>query len=222
MCGRYTLALPAVQIQNRFHAQVDPDAYAPVYNAAPGMFLPVITNEQPDSVNLYRWGLVPFWAKDVRIGYKMINARSETLGEKPAFRQPLKQHRCLVPADGFYEWKQVDKKTKIPHRFMLRDGGLFAMAGLWSIWRDAEERPMYTFSIITVGANPLVAPLHDRMPAMLPLEQERLWLDTQLPLVDSLALLRPYSENEMKAYRVDEAVNKAANNYPELLEQVEA
>ncbi len=218
MCGRYTLALPAVQVKNRFHVEFDASQFRQHFNAAPGQTLPLITDEAPDTLSYHRWGLLPFWAKDPKIGYKMINARAETLLEKSAFKHPVKRQRCLVIADSFYEWERVDKKTKQPYRIGLHQFAPFAMAGIWSEWKDAEERPIRTFSIITVNANALVAPIHDRMPAILPEAQEREWLSHDLPLKDVLQLLQPFPATDMERYKVSDRVNKAANDEPDLIE----
>ncbi len=218
MCGRYTLALPAVQVQNRFQVTIDESRYRMHYNGAPGQQLPVITDAQPHELNWFRWGLIPFWAKDVRIGYQMINARSETLMEKPSFKVPLQRQRCLVIADSFYEWQTIDKKTKLPYRIMLRDKGLFAMAGLWSTWKDAEERPIHSFTIITVPANNLIAGLHDRMPAILDPEAEQEWLSPSATPDHLLPLLQTRPAEHMTMYQVSTAVNKAVNDDPSLLQ----
>src|SRR5687767_4088302 len=160
MCGRYTLAIPAVTVSNRFNVRIDESYYQPTYNAAPGKILPVITQQEPGVVSFFRWGFIPFWAKDPRIGYKMINARCETVLDKGSFKSSLLNKRCLVPADSYYEWVK-DGKQKIPWRIMRSDGEPFAMAGLWSVWKDAEQRPIHTFTIITTAANPFAAQVHD-------------------------------------------------------------
>lgn len=221
MCGRYTLALPAVQVKNRFNVTFDASQFRQHFNAAPGQTLPLITDEQPDTLSYHRWGLLPFWAKDPRIGYKMINARAETLLEKSAFKHPVKKQRCLVIADSFYEWEQLDKKTKQPYRIGLKDFAPYAMAGIWSEWKDAEDRPIRTFSIITVAANELVAPVHDRMPAILPKNLEREWLSHEHPIEETLQLLQPFSSDAMEKYKVSDRVNKAAIDEPELIEPID-
>lgn len=218
MCGRYTLALPAVTVSNRFHVKIDPATYREHYNAAPGQMLPVIINEQPQLVHNFKWGLIPFWAKDIRIGYKMINARAETVLEKPSFRHPMKTSRCLVLADSYYEWEKRGKE-KIPYRIMMADDNAFAMAGIWSTWRDAEKKPIYSFSILTVGANKLTSNVHDRMPAILPPDREQDWIKMDIPPAEVVSLCNPFPDNEMKMYRVSDLVNKASNDFPEVLNQ---
>ena len=220
MCGRYTLALPAVQVQNRFNVTIDESRYKMHFNAAPGQQLPIITDSQPHELSWLRWGLIPFWAKDLKIGYNMINARNETLMEKNAFRLPLQHQRCLVIADSFYEWKTIDKKTKQPYRILLTHDEPFAMAGLWSTWNDAEERPIHSFTIITVAANPLVHSLHDRMPAILTPETEQEWLAPDSTPDHLLPLLQSFPEEKMRMYPVSMAVNKALNDDSSLIEPV--
>lgn len=221
MCGRYTLALPAVQVQDRFEIQVDESVYRPRYNAAPGQLLPIITGQTPNVLTYCKWGLVPHWAKDPRIGYKMINARAETVAEKPAYKSLFKHQRCLVIADGFYEWQQVDKKVKHPYRIQLSNGKAYAMAGLWSSWKDAEGKSLHSFTIITVPANPLVANIHDRMPAILPKPHERWWIAEDVNPSDLQELLQPYPAEEMMAYPVSDRVNKATEEDPDLLQPID-
>jgi putative SOS response-associated peptidase YedK len=220
MCGRYTLAIPAITISNRFQVEVEPDQYEPVYNAAPGQKLPVITNENRDCLSTFRWGFIPFWAKDLRIGYKMINARSETILEKNSFKKPFERQRCLVISNGFYEWKKITTKEKIPYRICLKSREVYAMAGIWSVWLDAEERPIHSFAIITTHANELVHSIHNRMPVILNKADEKAWLDSNTPVDYAHQLLKPFDANEMDAYRVSTDVNKAVNNFPELIERV--
>ena len=221
MCGRYTLALPAVTVSNRFQVTIDPETYIEHYNAAPGQNLPVITNKEPDKVVNLRWGLIPFWAKDMKIGYKMINARKDSLLSKPAFKHPVKEHRCLVLGDSYFEWIKKGKE-KIPYRIMMKDEAPFAMAGLWSIWKDAEERPVYSFSIITVAANEFTSGVHDRMPAILLPKQEKLWLDNDIAPKEAVELLNPYPDDEMKMYQVSTLVNSAVNDVPDVLKPCES
>ncbi len=216
MCGRYTLAIPSIVVENRFQVILDRDSYRERFNAAPGQELPVITNTEPGRLQYFRWGLVPSWARDPKAGYRMINARAETLLQKPSFRTPAQRCRCLVPADGYYEWQQRPG-GKVPFRIQLRDGAPFAMAGIWSAWKDAEGRPLHTFAIITVEANDLAREIHDRMPAILTREAERAWLDTAMPAREAVSLLRPYPAGAMKAYPVSDRVNKPVNDSPELI-----
>jgi putative SOS response-associated peptidase YedK len=221
MCGRFQISKTEDQIQIRFHVDVEKEWLKQIFNAGPMMQLPVITNEEPEHLNFFRWGLVPYWAKDAAIGVKMINAKSETLAEKPAFKSALQKRRCLIPANGFYEWEKAGK-SKIPHRFFLESEELFAFAGLWESWKDPSGIILRTFTIITTTPNELVSPIHDRMPVILDPDFEKHWLDAQVPVEDLLEMLRPYPAQKMKQYRVSEKVNNVRNNTPDLpLEYVE-
>jgi putative SOS response-associated peptidase YedK len=221
MCGRFTLTLDIVQVQDHFGLNASPSvAFRPTYNAAPSQRLPVIINQQRDTLQFFRWGLIPHWAKDESIGNKMINARAETLAEKPSFKKLIERKRCLVVADGFYEWKKLERK-KQPYRMTLRSGGPFAFAGLWENWADRETGELQqSFSIITTDANELVREVHDRMPVILPREAEAQWLTDGQPQSHYLSLLKPYPAEQMDKYPVGELVNSPANNSPELLERL--
>jgi putative SOS response-associated peptidase YedK len=219
MCGRYTLVKKAKDIEQRFHVQLEEDAYHQTYNAAPTQVLPVISNQHPQVASYFKWGLIPFWAKDPSIGNKMINARAETLTEKPAFKKILQTKRCLVIADGFYEWKK-NGKTKQPYRITLKDNGLFAFAGLWDEWKDEQGNKLRSFSIITTAPNDLMTSIHDRMPVVLPQIHEKDWLSDDLQVKDALNLLQPYDADQMQAYPVSTLVNSPANNTHELIEHI--
>lgn len=165
-----------------------------------------------------RWGLVPVWAKDVKIGYRMINARAETLGEKSAWARLLKRRRCLIPADGYYEWKKDGGKKGIPNRIILKGEDLFAFAGLWDEWRSPEGETIRSCTIITTSPNQLMAPIHDRMPVILPREAEALWLDDRNEDVGQLRqFLAPYPPEQMAAYQVSTLVNAAGTDVPECI-----
>src|SRR5664279_313889 len=151
--------------------------FAPRYNIAPTQYVPVITNEQPKTLSLYRWGLIPSWAKEEAIGNKMINARADGIAEKPSFRSAFKRRRCLVPASGFYEWRKGDGKTKTPMYIHLKDQDLFAMAGLWEVWHNSNGDEIRTFTIITTDANDFMMPVHNRMPVILHKRDYEQWLD---------------------------------------------
>jgi putative SOS response-associated peptidase YedK len=170
-----------------------------------------------------KWGLIPCWAKDASIGPKAINAMAETAAEKPAFRDPMRRRRCLIPADGFYEWKRTSAKSKQPYNIGLTDGGVFAFAGLWDRWKDPAGREILTCTILTTSANSLVQDVHSRMPVILRPEDYDLWLD---PGVTDPAkvrdLLKPFDARLMRKYPVSSAVNRVANDGPECAEEVEA
>jgi putative SOS response-associated peptidase YedK len=217
MCGRYTVQPKAIKGNSKAAKLVEKHLKEASYNAAPSQQLPVVANHKPDALQFFSWGLQPFWAKDAKALKRSINARAETLTEKPSFRDLLKSKRCLVPADGFFEW-QVTSQGKVPHRIILQSKELFSFAGLWDEWADKETgEVLRTFTIITTEANELVRPIHNRMPVMLTPEAEELWLDEHEPQEDLLKLLVPYQAKEMKAYPVSPLVNSPHNNVPEVL-----
>lgn len=219
MCGRYTLVKKAADIEKRFHVQVEQDALQATYNAAPTQLLPVISNDNPKIAAYYKWGLIPFWAKEAAIGNKMINARAETLIEKPAFKKSLQRKRCLVIADGFYEW-QKNGKFKQPYRITLKDNDLFAFAGLWDEWKNEQGHSIKSFTIITTAPNQLMASIHDRMPVILHPSEEQAWLADELKPEEALKFLQPYDAKQMQAYPVSTLVNSPANNSKDLIEQI--
>lgn len=219
MCGRYTTITPRPVLEKRFDATFAHDAAPPNYNAAPSQQLPVVLNTDPGQLQRLQWGLLPGWVRDPKTAPKPINARAETLAEKPSFRQLLQRRRCLVPADSFYEW-QATPRGKVPHRILLRSEEPFAFAGLWDEWLDrqtGEVRP--TFTIVTTEPNALMAPLHNRMPVILhDRAAELAWLDDAVPLVEHQALLQPFPAELMRAYPISTRVNSPAHNDPEVLE----
>jgi putative SOS response-associated peptidase YedK len=217
MCGRYTVIAPAPALAERFSAQ-EAGLPAPTFNAAPSQALPIITNAAPGQIQLVRWGLVPSWSRDPASGPKPINARAETLAEKPSFQQLLARRRCLVLADSFYEW-QATERGKIPHRILLKSEEPFAFAGLWDEWLDRSTGELHpTFTIITTEPNELMARLHNRMPVILPgPEAERAWLAEGLGTAQHQQLLMPYDTALMKEYVITTRVNSPAHNDPEVL-----
>ncbi|TCZ79392.1 SOS response-associated peptidase [Paenibacillus albiflavus] len=223
MCGRYTITVTFEELMLRFYIDGGKAPYhGPRYNVAPGQAVPAIINDgQHNRLGELRWGLVPSWAKDERSAYQMINARSETLLEKPAYRIPLQRKRCLIPADGFYEWKKVGS-GKQPMRMTLKNGELFAMAGLYDTWiNPADGSKLSTCTIITTTPNKLMAEIHDRMPVIIRQEDEPLWLSRSAqPDVNALlGLLRPYPADEMIAYPVSTKVGNVRNDDPSLIEE---
>lgn len=217
MCGRFSQAKDLGELYDEFTFIDEPfdDIIQPRYNIAPSQFSPVIINEdEKNKLKMFKWGLVPSWSKDTKMGYRMINARAETISEKPSFKKPFKSQRCLVIADGFYEWQKPDKKTKIPYRFIMKDKKLFAMAGLWEVW-EKEGDPLYTFTIITTSENDLMRPVHDRMPVILPEGNRQIWLDPESNEAELKELLVPYDSNKMDSYRVSDVVNSWKNDLPE-------
>ncbi len=221
MCGRFTVTVDPAELMERFHLSAADGMPAPRYNVAPTQNVPVVLNESPEKLSTVQWGLIPSWAKDAAIGAQMINARAETVPEKPAFRAAFKKRRCLVLADGFYEWrKESDGKTKTPMLIRLKSGEPFAMAGLWEVWSAPDGQARRTCTIITTTANALVAPTHNRMPVILPRETEADWLDDTIGALALTALLRPFPAEEMLAFAVSRRVNATANDDAGLVQPV--
>ncbi|MCK6577184.1 MAG: SOS response-associated peptidase [Anaerolineae bacterium] len=220
MCGRYVLAVDPEMLQTAFNLSSAPD-FPPRFNIAPTQQNPVISNESPASAALMRWGLIPSWAKDAKIGASLINARSESAAEKPSFRNALKRRRCLIPASGFYEWQQRDG-GKAPMYIHLADAPVFAMAGLWEVWKDpASAEIIRTYSILTTEANPFMQSIHHRMPVILRPEDYAAWLATEEVSSDAVRhLMRPFDGGALAAHGVSKAVNRPANDSPDLIEPV--
>lgn len=217
MCGRYVLSVDADTLQREFNLDTQPVIEAR-YNIAPSQPVPAITNDAPRSISLLLWGLVPHWAKDPKIGYKMINARSETAAEKPSFRTAFKHRRCLIPATGFYEWKAAEG-GKVPHFIHLPESPVFSFAGLWSVWHSPEGDELYTCTILTTDANEKIAPLHQRMPVILERDDRDIWLAKDTDPTVLQALMKPYNGDKMDYYPVSKAVNRPANEGPNLIER---
>ncbi|AIQ42790.1 SOS response-associated peptidase [Paenibacillus sp. FSL R5-0912] len=222
MCGRFTITVTLEELIT--HYLIDDSKLAtlkPNYNVAPMHNVPaVIASDAGTRLGELRWGLVPFWAKDEKIGSKMINARAETVSEKPAFKRLLKSKRCIIPADGFYEWKK-DGTSKQPYRILMSDGSLFSFAGLYDTWEDPEGKKLSTCTIITTTPNSLMEGIHDRMPVILRPEDEADWLGRDNDDVASLLkLLKPYDAAKMRAYKVPSAVGNVRNNSKDLLEDI--
>lgn len=209
MCGRFTLAVENGELEAEFPGVEFPSTFSPRYNIAPSQPVLVIPNDGSAKTNFMLWGLIPSWAKDDSIGNKLINARAETLSEKPAFRSSYKYKRCLILADGFYEWKVMPgSKTKIPHYVQLERGRPFSFAGLWSEWRAADGSSVRTCAIITTTPNELMASIHSRMPAILAPQDRAPWLDAAPKSPRELeGLIRPYPSDRMRAYTVSTLVN---------------
>jgi len=220
MCGRYTLATNTQKLAESFSGFEVPAELPPRYNVAPTQPIAVVANNGQHKVEFFQWGLIPSWAKDPKIGNQMINARAETLGEKPAFRNAYKRRRCLVLADGFYEWKKEGDGAKTPMYIRLASGDPFAFAGLWEMWQTAEDT-ILSCTIITTDPNDLMAQIHNRMPVILPPDVYEQWLDPAERSPDQLqGLLQPYPAELMTAYPVSKMVNSPKNDTPALIEPV--
>jgi putative SOS response-associated peptidase YedK len=218
MCGRFSLGA-TIRVGQLFDLPNWPET-PPRYNIAPSQDVPaVIQNRETGAREFrpFRWGLVPSWAKDPAIGNRMINARSETAATKPTFRTPLRERRCLILADGFYEWAKEGRR-KQPYYIKLRDSEPFAFAGLWDRWHPTDGQPLVTCTILTTTPNDVIQPLHDRMPVILSPTAYKLWLDPTMHEVERLqAVLVPYAAEEMIAYPVSTRVNNPVNETPECL-----
>jgi len=211
MCGRYSFSQPK-DIRERFGLVQLEFEFGPRYNIAPSQEIPVVIHQNGGNrLVMLRWGLIPYWAKDESIGNKLINARAETLEEKPSFRKSFEQRRCLVLADGFYEWKK-EGRVKKPYRITLQDGKPFAFAGLWDTWLAPTGETVNSCAIITTTHNKLIEPIHNRMPVILPKDMESLWLDVSVPPSREVkGLLTPFPAEEMVAYEVSPLVNSPRN-----------
>ncbi len=218
MCGRFTLSQPINAIASVFNlAQIPP--LEPRYNIAPTQLIPSICAAPggEKQLQMLRWGLIPSWAKDPAIGAKLINARAETVSEKPSFKSAFKRRRCLIVADGFYEWQRQDGK-KQPYYFRLQNGQPFAFAGLWEQWKSPEEQEITSCTILTTAANDLLRPIHDRMPVILDSDRYELWLDPKVEKSEILQpLLHPYQADLMTSYAVSTKVNNPKNNTSECI-----
>ena len=224
MCGRYVRKSTRREIANWFAAE-DPQGveWGPSYNVAPQTFQPVVRLNRDTGqreIVLMRWGLIPYWSKDAKVGYSTINAKAETVATAPAFREAFRRRRCLVPADAFYEWQKLDPKHKQPFAIALASREPYGLAGLWDRWKDQKTGEwLETFSIITTDANEVVAPLHNRMPVIIERKDYARWLDggsdSTQPPVD---LLRPFPAERMTAWKVDKSVGNVRNDAAHLLE----
>jgi putative SOS response-associated peptidase YedK len=223
MCGRYVRRSDKQRIAEHF--RIDPTTLPdlePSYNIAPQTFQPIVRLNRDTGdreIVMMRWGLVPFWAKDAKIGYSTINAKAETIATASAFREAFKSRRCLVPADVFYEWQKIDAKTKQPFAIGLKDGSPYAFAGLWERWRDPKTRePLETFTIITTDPNVLLESLHNRMPVILEPKDYDRWLtpgDAGQPPLD---LLRAFPADRMEAWKVDRQIGNVKNDRQSCIE----
>ena len=217
MCGRFTLTVNPADLQDNFGNYTFPPMFAPRFNIAPSQPVLALPNNRNNKANFFLWGLIPSWAKESAIGKRLINARGETLAEKPSFRGSYKYKRCLILADGFYEWKtQPGTKIKVPYFIHMKDRQIFAFAGLWDEWQSPDGSQVRSCTIITIGPNELMVPIHNRMPVILPPSAYAQWLDSTPRTPESLqALIKPYPAEEMAAHPVSTLVNNPKNNRAE-------
>ncbi|MDK8188757.1 SOS response-associated peptidase [Paenibacillus sp. UMB7766-LJ446] len=222
MCGRFTITDPIDAIMDRYYASIaDGFEYRPNYNAAPMQNIPtIIGSKDGNRLGSLRWGLVPVWAKDDKIGNKMINARAETLAQKPAFKRLINSKRCIIPTNGFYEWRK-EGSSKQPMRILMKNDSIFSLAGLYDTWTDPDGNKLSTCTIITTEPNSLMEDIHNRMPVILHPEDEAEWLGRDSEGIKSLlGLLKPYQASEMRAYEVPKEVGNVRNNNKELLKEI--
>lgn len=222
MCGRFTMTTPAEVIAELFELEELPQLL-PRYNIAPTQQVPVVRFDADRSKNrlsMLRWGLIPHWATDPSIGHRMINARAETVAQKPSFRSPIKRRRCLVVADGFYEWKKM-AGGKQPYLIRMNDGSPFAFAGLWDRWVAPDDCEIDTCTIVTTQPNSVCQEIHDRMPVILPPEAYSIWLDPDIQNVDGVSsLLTSYQSTAMEFLPVSTHVNKPSNDDPACVQEI--
>ena len=222
MCGRYSQSKRIEQLEEHYHRQLEPGFRTKYedgdYNVAPSRQCPVVLS---DNIRMMRWGLVPHWAKSLNVGYSLINAMGETLLEKPTFKNLIKSNRCLVPATGYYEWLDSEG-GKIPYYYYLPDREVFSFAGLWTTKIDAEGQPLESFTIITTKPNALTEKVHNRMPAILSVEEESIWIDSKTTDPNQvLKLIKPYPAEKMSAYKVSKLVGSVTNNSEQLIQRIE-
>jgi putative SOS response-associated peptidase YedK len=224
MCGRYRLSRDGNQIIEDFAVDGELE-WSPRYNIAPTDLVPVIRQDAKRPVRsgeLMRWGLIPYWAKEASIGLKTINGMAETAAIKPAFRQSMQFRRCLIPADGFYEWARSGAKAKQPYNFGMADDSMFAFAGLWDRWKDPSGDAILSFTILTTRPNALVADIHNRMPAILQRDQYDSWLDPGITDPDKVAdLLAPFDPRKMRKYPVSQLVNSVKNDDAQCAQEIQ-
>jgi len=219
MCGRFTLTVNPADLQDTFNDFNFPEKFAPRFNIAPSQPVLAIPNDEKYTADFFVWGLIPMWAKDPEIGNRLINARGETLAEKPSFRGSYRHKRCLILSDGFYEWKSFGgRKTKTPYYIHMQDRKPFAIAGLWDHWESPDGSSIKSCTIITTTPNELMESIHDRMPVILHPRDYAKWLNPAPQTPENLQpLIKPFPAEAMTAYSVSTLVNKVANDTPELV-----
>ena len=221
MSSRYSICLSKEALAERYSVSVD-DGYKPRYNAAPSQLLPVISNIAPDRLSYFHWGQSPDWSKNKTISEKLIHANIELTGQKASFRRNVETRRCLVPADGFYIWKNVGKKRKIPYRVIFNSGEAFSFAGIWEDYQDEHDRSVVTFKILTITANPVVGEVQAFMPVLLTQETEQDWLSNQATVDQLIAMAVTYPGHEMTKFTISPKINNASIDDSSLIEATPA
>ena len=216
MASRYSICLDKEAFEKRYSVKIAGD-YRPRYNAAPSQLLPVIVNTAPEIASYFYWGQIPNWSKNKTISEKLILANIELMGQKMSFRRNVKARRCIVPADGFYIWKSLGRKSKIPYRVILNSGEAFSFAGIWEEYEDENDRTVNTFKIITTAANSVVGEVQNFMPALLTAEKERGWLDNNTTIEDLLAMPSTYPGDKMTKFTVSPKINSPEVDHPSLV-----
>ncbi len=216
MCGRYSLSKSKEELEERFQAEMLSDIN-PRYNIAPTQLVPIVTAQSPKGFSYFYWGTTPEFGKNRPVAQKLINAKAETIHEKISLKTAFRQRRCIIPADGFYEWKRLGKKTSVPYRFTLREGELFSFAGIWEEYESANGEIQHTFLILTTTPNEIVSEIHDRMPVILDRNSEKKWLNSYTEEDDLLALLTPYPADSMLGFTVSPLVNSVQNDSPAVI-----
>ena len=222
MFERYSLSASKEKLNKHFPQVEVTDGYSPRFNAAPSQLLPVVTNANPKGFSFFFWGVSPKWSRNKNISQKLINAAKEELTEKPSYKKALSTNRCLVPADGFYSWKNVGKKSRIPYRIILNNADPFYMAGLWEEYQDESDELIHTFSIITTPANDSLTEIVGRMPAILARQNESLWLDPSSSMDDLLEMLQPVPSDQIGMYTVSPMIDSAQLDVPSMVQPAPA
>jgi putative SOS response-associated peptidase YedK len=217
MCGRYSFSHSKDKIEKRFGIKVE-EPWKPRYNIAPTQEMPVVTNKNPKEFSIFKWGFIPNWSLDESVAANLINARSETVFTKAPFKHAIKEQRCLIPADGYFEWKK-EGKLKVPYRITLNSDDAFTFAGIWDSWeRPSDGEIINTYTILTTSSNKLLREIHERMPVILSKDLEKYWLDNKLSDTDINELMKPFDQDQMNFYKVNKIVNSTGYDIPECIQ----
>ncbi|MBN7812669.1 SOS response-associated peptidase [Algoriphagus sp. H41] len=219
MCGRYSLSKSKAELEERFQAEMLVD-FKPRFNIAPTQLVPVITSDSPRGFSFFYWGVTPDFGHNKPVAQKLINAKAESVHEKISTKGAFQRRRCIIPADGYFEWKKLGKKTRIPYRFTLREEELFSFAGIWEEYETVSGDTQHTFLILTTTPNEVAGEVHDSMPVILSREQEKKWLDKYSSETDLLASLKPYPTELMLSYSVSSLVNSVQNDSPGIIRKI--